>query len=380
MRLALVSQDFPPETGGIQSYAFELASQFAKRHRVTVIAPSQRGSRAFDAGRAYETQRYPIGNTSLFGLTTPVSVPYWTKRRRAHVAFHAQYATALGSLAARRFGLLRHYYVAAHAREILRDNLGPLSRVMRRRALMGASGIFAVSRYTAELVRRCGVPQDKVHVVHNGVDLSFFYPRDPEIARERLGLQGKRIALTTGRLIRRKGIDTAIDAFRQLESRYPDLVYIVVGSGPYRRELERQAGALIDTGRIVFTGRVPRDELPEYYSMADIFMMPSREETRRCVEGFGLVFLEANACGTPVIGSSSGGIPDAVEHGTSGLLVPPGDVGALKSAMTRLLDDHSKRRRLGRLGRLRAKRFTWSASAARILQIIEDDIGKDEQR
>ncbi len=380
MRIALVSQDYPPETGGIQSYAFELASQFAKQHRVTVIAPSQRGSRAFDAGREYETRRYPIGNTSLFGLTTPLSVPYWTKRRRADVAFHAQYATALGSLVARRFGLLRHYYIAAHAREILRDNLGSVSRVARRRALMGASGVFAVSRYTAELVHRCGVPRDRIHVVHNGVDLSFFYPRDPEIARERLGLRGKRIVLTTGRLIRRKGIDTTIDAFRRIEARYPDLVYVVVGNGPYREALEDRAGELINAGRILFTGRVLREELPEYYSMADFFLMPSREEKRGCVEGFGLVFLEANACGTPVIGSSSGGIPDAVEHGTSGLLVPSGDVGALETAMTELLDDHDKRRRLGQWGLQRTKRFTWSASAARILRIIEDDVGKQEQR
>ena len=97
MQLALVSQDYPPETGGVQSYAFELAARFAERHRVTVIAPSQRGSREFDTGRPYATMRYPIFNTSLFGLTTPVSVPYLAKRIGARVAFHAQYATALGN-------------------------------------------------------------------------------------------------------------------------------------------------------------------------------------------------------------------------------------------------------------------------------------------
>ncbi|MCP4677537.1 MAG: glycosyltransferase family 4 protein [Deltaproteobacteria bacterium] len=371
MHITFVSQDFPPETGGIQGYAHELAKRFANQHEVTVIAPHQKGSALFDAGQPYSVVRYPIVNTSLFGLTTPASVPYISKRRGAGVAFHAQYATALGSITARRLGWIDRYYVAAHAREILHNNFGPLSRAARTKVLMDASGVFAVSRYTAGLVRRLGVPAEKVHVVPNGVDLEFFYPRDTESVRERLGLENKRVMLSAGRLVRRKGVDTVIAAFKGMAARYPDLVFVIVGEGPYRSKLEKLAGDLVSSQRIVFTGRVSRDSLAEYYSLADFFVMPSREERGGCVEGFGLVFLEANACGTPVIGSWSGGIPDAIEHGVSGLLVPPDDVRSLESAIVELLENNGKRLRLGKMGLERARRFTWEMCATRILAKME---------
>ncbi|MCP4603764.1 MAG: glycosyltransferase family 4 protein [Proteobacteria bacterium] len=373
MKIALVSQDFPPDVGGVQVYAHQLALKFSRRHKVTVIAPRQKDSNAFDAVQPYKSMRHHAGHTSLFGMTTLASVPYFSRLRKAEVVFCAQYATGFGPVAAKRFGWIKRYYVAAHAREILRDNLGSLSRAARKKVLMGASGVFAVSRYTAGLVQNLGVPPHKVHVVPNGVDLNFFYPRNIENAKERLGLKNKRVILTAGRMIKRKGIDTVIKAFKQIEAGYPNLVYIVVGDGAYRSELENLAGSLADRGRIIFTGRINREDLADYYSLADLFVMPSREEARGCVEGFGLVFLEANACGVPVIGGLSGGIPDAVEHDVNGLLVRPTDELALASAIKELLGNDKKRLQLGRQGRERAKRFTWDACAQAILEKIESN-------
>ena len=376
MKIVLVSRDFPPDVGGIQTYAHELAREFAARHEVTVIAPRRPGGQQLDAGKPYVTVRYPIGYVWQLGL----AAPWVAGRTGARVAFHAQWSTAPASYWAQRLGLIDRYYVAAHGRDLIHDNWGPFSCLGRRSALRGAAAVFAGSRYTAGLARRAGVLPEKTHVVPYGVDIEFFKPRSPEEARKRTGLTSPRIVLTVGRLIPRKGVDTTIAAFTSLAERHPEAIFVIVGDGPYRSELEKRAGPLMRAGRIIFAGRVPRADLPYYYSLADIFIMPSREEKGGCVEGFGLVFLEANACGAPVIGTWSGGIPDAVMHGESGWLVKPGDAASLAIAMDRLLTDEPLRRRLSQAGRERARRFTWAAAAAAVLGIIERDSQEKPRR
>lgn len=368
MKLLFTAQDFPPVTGGIQEYSHQLARAFSSRAQVTVIAPSHPGAREFDRDQPFAVIRYPVGHTSLFGATTPLSIPALCAATDTRVVFHAQWTTAIGSLAAERLGLVDHYFVAAHGRELRTDRLPPLERNLRRAAIAGASGIFPVSGYTADLAIGCGASPSRIHPVSNGVDSRFFAPRDPSAARQRLGIDGRPVVLTASRLVPRKGVDTVIEALHRLADRYPEMLYLVVGDGPDRERLESLAGPLLRTGRVRFRGRVPKDDLPDYYSAADLFVMPAREERDGCVEGFGLVFLEAGGCGTAVIGARSGGIPDAVEDGDNGLLVPPGDPGRLARAIGRLIDDEGLRERLGRNGRARAERMSWARCAQRIFE------------
>jgi phosphatidylinositol alpha-1,6-mannosyltransferase len=168
------------------------------------------------------------------------------------------------------------------------------------------------------------------------------------------------------RLVPRKGIDTVLEALPAIFKAVPEVQYIVAGDGPDRTRLERLAERLGVTPLVRFLGLVPDDQVAPLLHMADVFVMPAREE-RPDVEGFGLVFLEANACGTPVIGSTSGGIPDAVVDGETGLLVPPLAPGPLADAAIRLLNDADLRGRLGRAGRERVLREgTWERVVAQL--------------
>ena len=371
MRLLLVSQDFPPAVGGVQTWADRLARAFARRHVASVLAPAAPGDAAHDAGMPNPVLRWRTPHTSAFGALVPLALPWALARSGARVALCAQTATAAGALLAQRAGLLDRYYVAAHGREVLWSPLGAPQRRWRRAVLSGAAAVFAVSRFTAAAVRGLGVPGGRIVVAPNGVDLERFRPVDPRPLRRRLGLDGRRIVLSAGRLVRRKGVDTLLRACAALPPSLPPPVVVVAGDGPDRPRLEALARGLRLPVR--FLGRVPDAELPALYSAADLFVLAAREEPDGDVEGFGLVLLEAAACGTPAVACRSGGVPDAVDDGVSGLLVGPDDPAALAAGLTRVLSDESLRRWLSCGARARAARSGWDATAAAIVRRLEDD-------
>jgi phosphatidylinositol alpha-1,6-mannosyltransferase len=154
----------------------------------------------------------------------------------------------------------------------------------------------------------------------------------------------------------------------------PDVTYLIVGDGPYRTNLERLAESLGLRGSVIFAGHVEAEILPECLAICDVFVMTSRAHPDRCdVEGFGLVYLEANACGKPVIGGRSGGVIDAVKHESTGLLVDPLDANDVAHAVIRLLKDRDYARRLGEQGMRRVHgEFTWHHVAERVRAALAD--------
>jgi phosphatidylinositol alpha-1,6-mannosyltransferase len=174
-----------------------------------------------------------------------------------------------------------------------------------------------------------------------------------------------------GRLVERKGHDTVIRAMPEVLNRVPDAAYVIVGGGPESERLVRLAE---DTGvarHVHLLGRLPRGEMVGLLSRCDVLVMPSRQ-VGTSVEGFGIVFLEAGALGKPVVGGRSGGIPDAIEEGVTGLLVDPEDTVALAEAITSILADPDLAGRMGEAGRERVERlFTWDKVAERILESLE---------
>jgi phosphatidylinositol alpha-1,6-mannosyltransferase len=156
----------------------------------------------------------------------------------------------------------------------------------------------------------------------------------------------------------------------------PDVSYLIVGRGRCRVELEQLATALGVRDRVIFAGGVSNDDLPHVFALSDVFVMPSRQELK-AVEGFGLVFLEAAACGKPVVGGRSGGIPDAIVDGVTGFLVHPTDHEDIARGLARLLTDEELATRLGQQGRRRVvEEFAWGRVASRVQEILQSVRGE----
>ena len=211
------------------------------------------------------------------------------------------------------------------------------SRLVRA-LVQRADRVVAVSRYTADrLVSWTGIPFERIYILPNCVDLAEFQlrPRNADLAR-RLDIDGRRVLLTLGRLAAEeqlKGFDEVLEILPDLARLYPDLIYLIVGEGDDRSRLERKARELKGVARVVFTGHVSEEEKKDLYSVADVYVMPSRGE------GFGIVLLEAMASGVPAIGSSQDGSREALLNGKLGLVVNPDDrnglIDAVRSALAR---------------------------------------------
>jgi phosphatidylinositol alpha-1,6-mannosyltransferase len=379
MRLLFVTQDFPPDVGGIQTYSWEIATRLGERvEALEVIAPRRPSAAAVDRSAPVSITRV-AGRPDWLPVTALPTVVRRAAGLRADVAVHAQWQTVPASALARRLtGHPRHIVCAAHGRELLFNPLSglPGGRAaydrLRRWTLAQPDALLPVSRYTAGLLQDRGVSPSRLHVIPNGTNPERFRPRSGTALRDRLGLGARPMLLTVGRLVPRKGVDTVLRALPRIAASVPEVRYVVAGTGPDRDRLERLARQHGVRERVHFVGHVAHDALAAYYSAADLFVMPAREAPPD-VEGFGLVFLEANACGTPAVGARAGGVPDAIVDGETGLLVPPAAPAALGSALTALLHDPAWIDALGRQGRARTVRTAnWDQVAGRVHQTLRE--------
>lgn len=176
-------------------------------------------------------------------------------------------------------------------------------------------------------MEKLGVNPERIQIPHPGCKINTFRPHEPyEETRRRLlsAAHRDKIILSVGNLVSRKGHDMVIRALPRLLDTIGKVRYLIAGDGPYRAELEDLASSLGVQGHVVFAGKVPDADLPDIYSLCDLFVLPSREQPESCdAERFGMVFLEANASGKPVVAGKSGGVGDAVLDGETGLLVEP---------------------------------------------------------
>ncbi len=235
----------------------------------------------------------------------------------------------------------------------------------KRKYLNRADAIIAVSNFTkAYLTNRMGVASQKIELIYNGVNLDRFKEQQKSTdLLDRYGLEEKRVILTVGRLVERKGIDLVIRSIPKIVSRFPDIHYLIVGDGPYRSALEQLAQETGVADRVTFAGLVDDNELVGHYALCDVFVMPNRELPDGDTEGFGLVFLEANACGKPVIAGKAGGTSDAVRDEYNGLLVDGTNLDEIATAVIRILADEQLYARL-RAGGLEFARTSDSRSRA----------------
>ena len=379
MRLLMITQDFPPQTGGIQTYSAELGRRFAEGcSRFEMVAPADEGFEEVDATLPYRVHRLRVPSDRMVFATLRSAASI--ARRGFDAVFHAQWYTLPAGLWLRRRGLVDKVYVAAHGRELLLNVVEQVPGIglgyagARDALLRRADGLMPVSHFTGDLLREAGVRDSAIHVAPNGVDAHAFRPGDGAAFRAEHGLGCGPLIVTVCRLVPRKGIDTTLDAVARLRGRVDGLQYAIGGSGPDRERLETKVVELGLGDCVTFLGRVPDAAMADCMTAADVFCMPARSEPPD-VEGFGLVFLEAGACETAVVGAQAGGVPDAIVHGETGLLVEPSDPAALADALFTLLGDPQLRARMGETARARIEaQCTWDHVAEGLLARMRDGL------
>jgi phosphatidylinositol alpha-1,6-mannosyltransferase len=322
--LALVGDAFGAR-GGIARYNRDLFTALASAGAEILVLP-RLGDASGVALPAGVRQRPAMFGKLRFSLAS-----LWTawRFRPVDVVFCGHvFMAPLAVLLARLLGA--RYWLQAHGTDVWNDR-----RDVVRRAIEAADQVTTVSRGTRQrLLGWVDLAPERVRVLPNTVD-ERFAPGPPSPALgERLKLEHGPILLTVGRLAaseRYKGHELVFAALPALRARFPGLVHVVAGDGDDRARLEARAAELADGNAVRFLGYVPDEELPDLYRLADLFVMPSAEE------GFGIVYLEAAACGLRVIGGAGGGSGDAVPDARVGELVDPADLAGLVEAVMRLL-------------------------------------------
>lgn len=361
-RTLLVTNDYPPRVGGIQRTLHALMREMPPE-KVAVCAPSWEGAEAFDAAEPYEVVREP---RTFVWPTRRVArrVDEVVRETGAEVVlFGAIYPlAALGpSLAKRR----TQYVAAAHGFEYW-FSLAPGSHGLMRFATSRASRVVVMcSAFVARVVRTAVPGRVPVSVMYPGADKDRFHPDLPtEEIRERHRVADRPLIVCVSRLVARKGQDVLIRAMPAIRRRVPEAALLIVGGGPYRPTLERMA-AEAPRGSVVFAGQVSEEDLPMYYRAGEVFAMPCRNRLAGLeVEGWGNVFVEAAACGRPVVVGDSGGARESLVDGTTGILVDGVNVAEVADVIATLLSDPPLAEAMGRAGRARVEGyFTWSRAA-----------------
>ena len=356
MTSLLVTNDFPPKIGGIQSYLWELWRRLPPAETTVLTTPYQ-GDRAWDAQQPFRVERrkekvlWPTP-----GLARDVDA--LAREVGADVIF-VDPALPVGRIV--RSLRAAPTVVILHGAEITVPGELP-TRPLLAGVLHAADGVVAAGGYPlaqAEQAARCSLP---ALVVPPGIDTDRFRSAadtgERDAARRHLGLPvDARIVLGASRLVPRKGFDVLIDALGALP---PDVIVVIVGGGRDRSRLEKRAAARGMADRVRFLGRVSEDDLPVAHRASDVFAMLCRDRWGGLeAEGFGIVFLEAGASGLPCVAGRSGGSHEAVLEDETGYVVDPRDVDGVASHLRRLLDDPELRTRLGAAARARAE-AEWS--------------------
>jgi phosphatidylinositol alpha-1,6-mannosyltransferase len=370
-RHLLVTNDFPPKVGGIQSYLWELWRRLPA-DSVAVHSTPYEGAREFDAAQDFAVSR----SREPVLLPTPMVSRRVGRLAEAHRADLVIWDPALpvGHVAPK---VELPYAVVLHGAEVTVPGRLPGTRQLLRRVLRGASLVICAGRYPAAEAERAAGRSLPTVVVPPGVDTARFQPLDSAeraSVRQELGLPvDAPLVVSVSRLVPRKGMDTLIRAAARLRDRVPDVVVAIAGSGRDRARLE---GLIASTGAPVrLLGRVPDEVLPGLYGAGDVFSMSCRNRWGGLEqEGFGIVFVEAAAAGVPAVAGESGGSAEAVVHGETGLVVPRPDASdQVADALADLLDDETRRREMGRRARQRAEiEFSYDVLAARLRSGIDD--------
>ena len=383
--VAIITGHFPPcKGGGIAEWALGIARELPKIGYQTSVYATNRKDRDLTVHKDESFSCVTMYGRNWHEFHKWYSMYYMWKilNKNPETIF---IATTWGM--AKSYSYLKKKYplskmiVVAHGLEVTRLKEGKELTAFKN-VVNDSDLILCVSKYTKnEIIDRVdGIETNHIKFLPNGVDINRFFPVENTAGfLNRYNIpENSNIILTLARIIRRKGHDTVIKCLPSLIKKFPNIQYVI--AGPHRKkdtyldELKLLAKELSVENHIVFVDYIPDSDLNEIYSRSQVYVMVSR--TYNDIgdsEGFGITFLEANACGCPVIGSTEGGIPDAVENNKNGLLVPADDIKSLTKAIEKFLEDQSFRRKIIDQGIERVNNdFTWEKLTIKMVKYLID--------
>ena len=350
--ILLLTNDFGPRAGGIETFIIGLLERIP-RGEVIVYTSNQGDTTDYDKKWLAEFGVEVVRDRARILLPTPRVIRATSKIIREQnvksIWFGAAAPLAVSARWLRKAGA-KKIIAMTHGHEVWWSKVPPFTWAMRE---IGRSvdHITYLGEFTGNAIA-AKIPQSKLVRIAPGIDVEHFLPRSAEELRAQHGIGSRPTIISVGRLVHRKGQDRLIQALPAIKSKVPDALLVFIGEGPHREELDRLAKEHRVADDILFIGRIDYRDLPSYLSMGDIFAMPCRSRLAGLeVEGLGIVYLEASACGLPVIAGDSGGAPDAVIPGETGFVVNGEDIDEISSRAVELLVNKDLRRTLGARGR-----------------------------
>ncbi len=373
-KILLVTNDLGPHTGGIESFILGLLGEM-DGSQVVIYTSCEIGSEEFDKDLAQKFGVVVIRDRAKVLLPTPRINRSVAKVMKDYDARFIWFGAAapLGWMSGhlRRSGAKR-IVALTHGHEVWWSKLWPFSLVMKTMA-----GQIDALGYLGEFTKRAmmkavGDSTEMVRIAP-GISIDHFTPgpKSVDLAKE-LGVENKELVLCVGRLVHRKGQDRLIEAMPRVLKSIPNAALLIVGEGPRRDVLEKLVEKHNLEGTVRIVGRLSYDKLPEVIRLGDVFAMPSRSRFFGLeVEGLGIVYLEASACGVPILAGASGGAPDAVLEGETGLVVDGKNTDAIADSIIKLLNDAPLRQRMSVRGRQwAAEEWNWSHWGREFTQML----------
>ncbi|CAB4867086.1 unannotated protein [freshwater metagenome] len=355
-KILCITNDFGPRAGGIESFVIGLVERFPK-NSVIVYTSSQAGDVQWDAKwmdnfgvKVFRDKSKILLPTLRVGFRVRKIV---REENIESVFFGA--AAPLGLLAGglRKAGV-KKIVALTHGHEVWWAKVFPFNRALHRIGER-VDHLTFLGEFTRSVISKSLNPKARNSMVRiaPGIDVEHFKPTsEASDLRKSLGIDSKKVIVSVGRLVHRKGQDRLIQALARIKTIEPKAHLLFVGEGPYRAHLEKLARQLGVLEKVTFVGRVQYADLAKYISAGQIFAMPSRSRFGGLeVEGLGIVYLEASACGLPVIAGNSGGAPDAIIEGVTGFAVDGNNVKEISEKLIELLSDSAKAKVMGEQGR-----------------------------
>ncbi|OGY42412.1 MAG: hypothetical protein A2Y82_04700 [Candidatus Buchananbacteria bacterium RBG_13_36_9] len=365
----LITIDFPPQKGGVATYLSNLCHNL-KPGKIFVLANKQGGAEHFDHKQNYKIIRDKLYHQFFW--------PAWLRtlrqakkviRREKIEQILISHVLPMGYIA---LLLKLPFIVSLHGYDVLAAQKNGWKKYWLLKILNRAKGIIVNSNFTKQEVLKLGISEDKIIIVYPcpNIKPEDLNQTERQAVKTELDLHGKKVLLSVGRLVERKGFDKVIEALPEGIKQVPNLVYLLVGKGPYKNELEKLALKLKVLDKMTICEDIPDSNLPAFYDLADAFIMPARQ-LGSDIEGFGIVYLEANLFGKPVIAGKSGGAGEAVIDGQTGLLVNPENVSDIAKAIVHLMNNREYAMKLGSQGKERVlSEFQWNKQIVKLKNIL----------